>query len=120
MQHQEILNKRNLFTLITYLFSNLVVSLVIISQQFHHQYNYLFFCGISFILLIALYLFKIDPKIFQFILIANWHILLFIYNFQSESPITIYSYIYLIGVLAIYRSFLINFANIILILLELH
>lgn len=119
MQQQEILKKRNFLTLITYLLSNIVVVIVILLQQFHHHYCYLFFCGISAVLLGVLYLVKINPKVYQIILIANWHILLFLYNFQSDSPITIYSLIYLIGVLSIYRSFLINFANIILILVEI-
>ncbi len=119
MQQQEILNKRNLLTLITYLFSNFVVILVIVSQQFHHHYSYLLFCGFSTFLLVTLYLVKINPKIFQIFLVANWHILLLLYNFQSDSPITIYSFVYLIGVLTIYRSFLITFTNIILILVEI-
>lgn len=116
MQQQEILNKRNLLTLITYLFSTFIVILVIVSQQFHHHYGYLFFCGISTVLLVTLYLFKISPQVFQIILIACWHILLFLYNFQSDSPITIYGFVYLIGVLMIYRSFLINLINISLVL----
>lgn len=119
MQQHEVLQKRNLFTLITYFFSNLVVSLVIFSQQFNHQRVYLYFCGLSMIALIFLYFSKSPAKILQIIIISLWHILIFLYNFQSHSPFTLYGFIYLIGVLTIYRSFLVNIVNIILVLLEI-
>ena len=119
MQQHEVLQKRNLFTLITYFFSNIVVSLAIIFQQFSHHYAYLVFCGLSMVGLVILYFAKAPAKILQVIVIGMWHILIFLYNFQSNSPITLYGFIYLIGVLTIYRSFLINVVNIILVLLEI-
>lgn len=55
MQQHDVLQKRNLFTLITYLFSNLVVVITIIFQQFSHHFVYLFFCGLSIAVLLVLY-----------------------------------------------------------------
>lgn len=119
MQQHDVLQKRNLFTLITYLFSNLVVVITIIFQQFSHHFVYLFFCGLSIAVLLVLYFLKTPPKILQLILIISWHILIFLYNFQSESPITLYGFIYLIGALTIYHSFRINIFNSIIVLLEI-
>ncbi|AWE06484.1 PAS domain-containing sensor histidine kinase [Lysinibacillus sp. 2017] len=115
----EILQKRNIFTLITYLFSNLVVTLAIISQQFQNNYTYLYFCGISTLLLLAFYFFKIPPKAFQISLVISWHILIFLYNCQSINTITLYGFIYLFGVLTIYRSLLLNFINILFVTIEI-
>ncbi|MGN7477131.1 two-component system sensor histidine kinase NtrB [Solibacillus silvestris] len=119
MQQHEILNKRNLLTLITYIFSAAVFAIVIFSQQFHHHPANLFFCAGSSIVLVALYFFKMPPQAFQFILISNWHILAFLFNFQSLNNITFYAFIYLIAVLTIYRSLAISFINIFLVLLEI-
>ena len=68
MQQHDVLQKRNLFTLITYLFSNVVVILAIIFQQFSHHFTYLIFCGLSLAILLALYYVKTPPKILQVIL----------------------------------------------------
>ncbi|MER1955791.1 MAG: ATP-binding protein [Solibacillus sp.] len=119
MQQHDVLQKRNLFTLITYLCSNLVVVIAIIFQQFSHHFSFLIFCGFSVFILLALYFIKTPPKILQIILIFTWHILIFLYNFQSENPITLYGFIYLISVLAIYRSFLVNIINSVFVLLEI-
>ena len=119
MQQHDILQKRNLFTLITYLFSNVVVILAIIFQQFSHHFTYLIFCGLSLAILLALYYVKTPPKILQVILIFTWHLLIFLFNFQSDYPITLYGFIYLISVLTIYRSFLINTLNCIVVLVEI-
>ena len=119
MQQLEILQKRNFLNLITYMFSNFVVIIVIVLQIFDHKYPILIFCGISTILLVALYSLKIPPKFFLVLLIINWHILAFLYNFQSVNNITLYAFVYLIGVLTIYRSLIINFINIVLVLIEI-
>lgn len=119
MKQHEVLHKRNIFTLITYLCSNLVVIVAVVSQQFQHNYSDLYFCGFSSLLLLAFYFFKMPPIAFQISLIISWHILIFLYNFQSVNNITFYGFIYLFGVLTIYRSFFLNFVNIGLVLIEL-
>ncbi len=119
MQQLEVLQKRNIFTLITYLFSNSVFIIAIISQQFQHNYSYLYLCGISTLLLLTFYFSKITPQAFQIVLVISWHVLTFAYNFQSINNITLYGFIYLFGVLTIYRSLLLNFINTLLISVEI-
>lgn len=120
MQQHEILNKRNLLTLITYIFSSVFFIIVIFSQQFQHPPAYIIFCSGSILLLVVLYLFKIPPRAFQIVLIINWHILAFLFNFQSVNHITFYAFVYLIAVLTIYRSLIISFINILLVIFEIY
>lgn len=119
MQQQEILQKRNILTLITYLCSNLVVIVAIVSQQFQHNNSYLYFCVFSALVLLIFYYLNLSPKFLQISLIISWHILILLYNFQSVNNITLYGFIYLFGVLTIYRSHIINFVNIGIVLIEM-
>ena len=119
MQQHEILNKRNLLTLITYIFSSIIFIIVIFSQQFQHHPANIIFCSGSIVFLIALYFLKVPPRAYQFIVICNWHVLAFLFNFQSINHITFYAFIYIIAVLSIYRSIRISFINIVLVLIEI-
>lgn len=119
MQQHEILNKRNLLMIITYIFSAIVFAVVITSQLLKHHPTFLIVCVVSSLLLVAFYNVKLPPKTLQIIIIVCWHLLAFLFNFQSVSIITFYAFLYIIAILTIYRSSLILAINIFLILLEI-
>lgn len=120
MQQQEILNKRNLLMVITYFFSTLIFITVIVTQLFKHPYSFLGISIGSFIILVALYYLKTPPKVFQIILICTWHIIVFLFNYQNVNIFSFYTFIWIIAVLTIYRSYIISFINIVLVFIEIY
>ncbi|MBD8031556.1 MULTISPECIES: two-component system sensor histidine kinase NtrB [Solibacillus] len=119
MQQNEILNKRNLLMVITYFFSTLIFTTVIVSQLFNQPY---YFLGISIgscLILFALYYVKTPPKVLQIILICTWHMIVFLFNYQNVTILSFYTFIWLIAILTIYRSFIITFINIALVFIEI-
>src|SRR5690606_40775508 len=74
----------------------------------------------SSLLHFVLFYIKLPPKNLQIIIIVCWHLLAFLFNFQSVSIITFYAFVYIIAILTIYRSSLILAINILLILLEIY
>ena len=58
-----------------------------------------------------MYYLKINPKIFQISLIICWQITILLVNLQSSNFITLYIFIYLIAILGLYQSVMINILN---------
>lgn len=119
MQQHEILNKRNLLMIITYFFSTLIFTTVIVTQLFKHPYSFLVINIGSFFILIALYYLKTPPKMLQIILICTWHLIVFLFNYQNVNIISFYTFIWLIAILTIYRSYIITLINICLVFIEI-
>ena len=119
MQQHEILNKRNLLMVITYCLSTLIFTTVIVTQLFKHPYSFLVISIGSCIILIALYYLKTPPKVLQIILICTWHMIVFFFNYQNVNIISFYTFIWVIAILTIYRSYIITLINICLVFIEI-
>ncbi|MBD8035626.1 PAS domain S-box protein [Solibacillus sp. A46] len=119
MQQNEILNKRNLLMVITYVFSTLIFTTVIVTQLFKHPYSFLVISIGSCIILIALYYLKTPPKVFQIILICTWHMIVFLFNYQNVSIFSFYTFFWVLAILTIYRSYIISIINISLVFIEI-
>lgn len=119
MQQLEILQKRNLLVYVTFLITNVIHIITILTQLFQFSFYNLIYCFGAILILTVIYYSRTNPKIFQINLIICWHILFFIMNIQSTNYITLYLYIYLIAILAIYQSVLINIMNTIFSLIQI-
>ena len=111
MQQLEILQKRNLLIYVTFLFSNVVFFTVIFLKIFQYSFYNLIYCISTFLILTAMYYLKTNPKIFQISLIVCWHIHILLVNLQSSNFITLYIFIYIIAILGLYQSVIINIVN---------
>lgn len=105
--------------IITYFFSTLIFTTVIVTQLFKHPYSFLVINIGSFFIFIALYYLKTPPKMLQIILICTWHLIVFLFNYQNVNIISFYTFIWLIAILTIYRSYIITLINICLVFIEI-
>lgn len=104
---------------IIYIFSTLIFITVIVTQLFEHPYSFLGISIGSCMVLIALYYIKTPPRLLQIILICTWHMIVFFFNYQDVNIISFYTFLYVIAILTIYRSFIISSINICLVFIEI-
>lgn len=120
MQEPDILQKRNILIAVTFVLTVSIHIITIVSDLFYYsKYNLIYCVVIIIIIILFMYKLSIHPKVFQATLIINWHFLVILMNLQSSNYITIYVFIYMIALLALYRSMRINVLNILAVLVEI-
>ncbi|MEK4424218.1 two-component system sensor histidine kinase NtrB [Solibacillus sp. FSL K6-1523] len=108
MQQLDILHKRNQFIFVMLLFT---VTFHIFTPWlgfFNLSTANLIVCITISITLSFLYFLKVNPKVFQYCLIFGWHFFVLFLTYQSENIITLYSFLYFLIILSIYRSLCLN------------
>ncbi|MER2036501.1 MAG: ATP-binding protein [Solibacillus sp.] len=119
MQEPDILQKRNILIAVTFVLTVSIHIITIVSDLFYYSKYNLIYCVVIIIIILIMYKLSIHPKVFQATLIINWHFLVILMNLQSSNYITIYVFIYMIALLALYRSMRINVLNILAVLVEI-
>ncbi|ATP39150.1 PAS domain-containing sensor histidine kinase [Solibacillus sp. R5-41] len=108
MQQLDILHKRNQLIYVTLLCSVLFHIFTPWLGFFNLNTFSLIVCITISISLSIIYFFKVNPKIFQYCLIFGWHFFVLSLTYQSDNIITLYSFLYFLIVLSIYRSIRLN------------
>ncbi len=108
MQQLDILHKRNQLVYITLIFSVLFHIFTPWLGFFNLPTSNLMVCITISISLSIIYFLKVNPKTFQYSLIFGWHFYVLFLTYHSENIITLYSFLYFLIILSIYRSISLN------------
>lgn len=110
MFQSDLLRKRNNFIYFTYIFSFILYHIMIFANMFTQSFeNYRYFTLCAIVINAVLLLLKFNEKAQLVLLLSCWNLSVILLVSESDYLITFYWFIFLILIMTIYQSKLINF-----------